>query len=156
MYKGGFQMNWTAKDLDTYLQQTEYIDTLLVPLVKVETDLDKMKNGASSTDFLMNLTMFIETQFKGRMVLVPPFSYTPSVDLAQMGRTWSEDLSRMPFKHIFFLTTDPAWTSTELAGEVIWLPAIPLESMDAKLRQSILEDQLRQLVPKFSAAWAGQ
>ncbi|MFS0576750.1 DUF2487 family protein [Sporosarcina sp. 179-K 3D1 HS] len=149
-------MNWTAKDLDTYLQQVEYIDTLLVPLVKVETDLAKMKSAASSSDFLMHLTMFVESQFKGRMVLVPPFSYTPSVDMEQMGKAWGDDLSQMPFKHIFFLTTDPAWTSIELKGQVIWLPAIPLESMDAQLKQSILEDQFRQLVPKFTAAWSGQ
>ena len=31
-------MNWTAKDMDTYLQQKEYIDTLIVPLLKVETN----------------------------------------------------------------------------------------------------------------------
>ena len=30
-------MNWTAQDMDTYLQQKEYIDTLIVPLLKVET-----------------------------------------------------------------------------------------------------------------------
>ena len=27
-------MNWTAKDMDTYLQQKEYIDTLIVPSLK--------------------------------------------------------------------------------------------------------------------------
>ena len=30
-------MNWTAQDMDTYLQQKEYIDTLIVPLLKVDT-----------------------------------------------------------------------------------------------------------------------
>ena len=66
-------MNWTAKDMDTYLQQKEYIDTLIVPLLKLETDPEKMKNSASSSEFLMHLTAFIETQFKGRMMLMPPF-----------------------------------------------------------------------------------
>ena len=27
-------MNWTAKDMDTYLQQKEYIDTLLCRFLK--------------------------------------------------------------------------------------------------------------------------
>lgn len=149
-------MNWTAKDIDTYLQQVEYIDTLLVPLVKMESDLEKLKTVASSSDFLMHLTNFIESQFKGRMVLAPPFSYTPSIEMEQAGKQWAEDLAKLPFKHIFFLTTDPAWTSMELGVQVLWLPAIPLESMDQKLRQTILEDQLRQVIPKFTAAWSGQ
>ena len=34
-----------------------------------------------------------------------------------------------------------------MEGEVIWLPSIPLESMDPSLRQTIIEDQLRQVLP---------
>ena len=35
-------------------------------------------------------------------------------------------------------------------GQVIWLPSIPLESMDQQLRQTIIEDQLRQVLPQFT------
>ena len=54
-------MNWNAKDMDTYLQQKEYIDTLVVPLLKLETESRKYENSSSSTEFLMHLTTFIET-----------------------------------------------------------------------------------------------
>ena len=37
---------------------------------------------------------------------------------------------------------------------VIWIPSIPLESMDQKMKNSILEDQLRQLIPIFAKRWA--
>ncbi len=37
---------------------------------------------------------------------------------------------------------------------MIWLPAIPLESMDASVKKSILEDQLRQVIPMLSTKWA--
>ena len=127
-------MNWTAKDMDTYLQQKEYIDTLIVPLLKVETEPENMKNSASSSEFLMHLTTFIETQFKGRMMLMPPFAYTQSMDLQEMAATLSRDISVSTFKHVFFLTTDSAWTSIEMDGEVIWLPSIPLESMDPSIK----------------------
>ncbi|WP_342512206.1 DUF2487 family protein [Sporosarcina sp. FSL K6-1522] len=149
-------MNWTAKDMDTYLQQKEYIDTLIVPLLKVETEPDKLKNGASSSDFLMHLTTFIETQFKGRMMLMPPFTYTASMNLTDMAKLLSQDLSATSFKHVFYLTTDSAWTSIDMTGEVVWLPSIPLESMDAQLRQTIIEDQLRQVLPRFTEKWAQQ
>ncbi|MBO0586572.1 DUF2487 family protein [Sporosarcina sp. E16_8] len=149
-------MNWTAQDMDTYLQQIEYIDTLIVPLLKVETTPGDMKRSASSSEFLMHLTMFIETQFKGRMMLMPPFAYTTSTDLTEMAATLSRDLSVAPFKHVFFLTTDSAWTSIKVDGEVIWLPSIPLENMDPQLRKTIIEDQLRQALPRFMEKWSEQ
>lgn len=149
-------MNWTAQDMDTYLQQKEYIDTLIVPLLKVETVLGVMKSSASSSEFLMHLTTFIETQFKGRMMLMPPFAYTTSTDLTEMAATLSRDLSESPFKHVFFLTTDSAWTSIKVDGEMIWLPSIPLENMEPQLRKTIIEDQLRQALPRFTEKWSGQ
>lgn len=139
--------------MDTYLQQQDYIDTLLVPLLKIDTHRERMKSSSSETEFLMHLTNFIETQFKGRMMLMPPFSYTQSTDLQSMAQTLSEDLNLMPFKHIFYLTTDSEWKSVEIAGEVIWLPALPLESMDKQLKQSIIEDQLRQVLPQLTKKW---
>ena len=102
----------------------------------------------------MHLTAFIESQFKGRIMLLPPFSYTGTTKLEEMSATILRDLEKMPFKHIFFLTTDSAWTSVEVSGEVIWLPSIPLESMDKQLRQSIIEDQLKQVLPRFTKKWS--
>lgn len=149
-------MNWTAKDMDTYMQQKEYIDTLIVPLLKVETAPEKMKNSASSSEFLMHLTTYMEMQFKGRMMLMPPIAYTQSTDLEEMSRNLVRDMALASFKHLFYITTDSAWTSVEMEGEVIWLPSIPLESMDASLRKTIMEDQLRQILPRLTEKWAQQ
>lgn len=147
-------MNWNAKDMDTYIQQKEYIDTLIVPLLKLETIPERMKSSSSSTEFLMYLTTFIETQFKGRIMLLPPVSYTQSTDLVEMGNIISGDLQKMQFKHVFYITTDPTWNTVEMIGEVIWLPPIPLENMDKQLKQSIIEDQLKQVLPKFTFKWS--
>ncbi|MDW0111615.1 DUF2487 family protein [Sporosarcina saromensis] len=149
-------MNWTGKDMDTYLQQKEYIDTLVVPLVKVQLNMDNMKTSASSTEFVMQLSSLIEMQFKGRMMFSPPFSYTASTDLAKMAETTLSDFRRTSFKHVFFLTTDHEWNEMDLPGQVLWMPSIPLESMEPSLRNSILEDQLRQLLPKFTEQWSKQ
>ena len=147
-------MNWNAKDLDTYLGQKEYIDTLLIPLLKIETSAEQLKGSASSTEFLMHLSTFIETQFKGRMMVLPPFTYTQSTALQEMGEILDKDLQQMDFKHVFYLTTDREWTGVTVQGEVIWIPSIPLESMDKKLRQTIIEDQLRQVLPVLTKKWA--
>lgn len=150
----GFVMNWTVSDIDTYIQQKDYIDTLLVPLLKIETNSSNLKSGTSSAEFLMHLSTFIETQFKGRMMLMPPFSYTPTTNLDMMAETMSNDLINIGFKHIFYITTDSGWTSGPLAENMLWLPAIPIESMDKSLRQSILEDQLKQVIPRLSKKWS--
>ncbi|GKV55426.1 hypothetical protein NCCP2222_13730 [Sporosarcina sp. NCCP-2222] len=147
-------MNWTGKDMDTYLLQKEYIDTLVIPLIKVEPALEKMKMSASAAEFTMLLSSMIETQFKGRMMFAPPFSYTASTGISELKTELLNSFKESPFKHIFFLTTDPAWVSSDDNGQVIWLPSIPLESMDVQLRQTILEDQLRQVLPKFTEKWA--
>lgn len=147
-------MNWTSKDMSTYLVQKEYIDTLVIPLVKVDMKMDNMKTSASSTEFVMHLASLIETQFKGRMMFTPPFAYTAATDLQQMAQTTFQEFYDTTFKHVFFLTTDHAWTSLELPGQVIWMPSIPLENMEASLRQSILEDQLRQALPIFTEQWS--
>lgn len=145
-------MNWNANDMDTYLQQKEYIDTILVPLLKLDTNPENMKSSSSSAEFLMHLSTFIETQFKGRIMLLPPFTYTQSTELEVFAETLQNDIELMGFKHAFYLTTDSKWTSSKLE-DVIWLPSIPLESMDKQLRQKIIEDQLRQVLPLLTQKW---
>lgn len=140
--------------MSTYLQQKEYIDTLVIPLVKVETNMDNIKTSASSTEFVMHLASLIETQFKGRMMFVPPVVYTSKTDRTHMAQTTLQEFTDTSFKHVFYLTTDHAWSEIKLEGQVIWMPSIPLESMEASLRQSILEDQLRQILPKFTEQWS--
>ncbi|WP_194841004.1 DUF2487 family protein [Sporosarcina cascadiensis] len=149
-------MNWIPKDVDTYISQKEYIDTVVVPLIAVDTKPETMKNSASSSEFLMNLSKFIEKQFKGRMMFLPPVSYTQSTDIQQLADTLSGDLKKSSFPHIFYLTTDPKWTSVSTDEKVIWLPSIPLETMDDHLRQTIMEDQLRQVLTHFMDKWNGQ
>lgn len=146
-------MNWVPRDIDTYTQQRDYIDSVVVPLVKIDPRLESMKTSASSSEFLMNLSMFIEKQFKGRMMFLPPVGYTPSANLEQMANTLSDDLAQSPFKHVFYLTTDSNWTSVEVQGTLIWLPAIPIETMDESLRHSIMEDQLRKVLEYFTEEW---
>lgn len=146
-------MNWNASDMNLFLQQKEYIDTLVIPLIKVETHEERMKSSASSTDFLMNLVDYIELQFKGRIMVSPPFAYSPSMELQQFGDVLAEDFSHSSFKHVFYLTTDADWTTIPIKGKVLWLPAIPIEHMDDRLKQSILEDQLKQLLPQLTEEW---
>lgn len=147
-------MKWTPHDIDTYLQQHMYIDTIIIPLLKVDLSIDSMKNSASAHDFLMHMMTYVETQFKGRLMVAPLFSYTAHTDLHEMAIQIETSLTNAAFKHCFFFTSDPAWNTVEMGGTLIWVPSIPLDHMDSSLKQTILEDQLRQILPILTEKWS--
>lgn len=146
-------MYWNGKDLNIFLQQKEYIDTAIVPLTKLDGSSEGIKQSASATEFLLSLTNFIEQQFKGRIVMLPPMLYSAKMPHQQLIESVSEELKAAGFKYIFFLTSDHMWTAYQEQHEIIWLPSIPLESMDQRMKTAVLEDQLRQIIPIFSQKW---
>lgn len=147
-------MHFTGKDMDQYVQQKEYVDTAVVPLVQLDLSIGGLKPSASASDYLQSLTNLLEKQFKGRILLFPPLSYGKNSDRSRMAAEISDELSNTAFKHVFYVTTDPEWRSLEEAGNVIWLPAIPTENMDQSFKLSVMEDQLRQVLPVFIKEWS--
>lgn len=146
-------MYWNGKDIEIFTAQKEFIDTAIVPLTKLSGALDQIKQSASSAEFLMSLTAFVEQQFKGRIVMLPPLLYTAAMNQADLLGKIHEELQVAGFKYIFFMTTDHSWTSLNDLYDLLWLPSIPLESMDQKMKQAVLGDQLRQIIPILSQKW---
>ena len=141
-------------DIEQFLQNKQFIDTAVVPLVGLDFDEAKIRHSGSQAEYLMSLTAFIEQQFKGRLLLMPPFTYL-EVQKEQVDLNFMENyIKKCGFKHIFFLTCDSHWANNKGQQQVIWLPAIPLESMDKAVRQRILEDQLKQVIPFFTSEWS--
>jgi Protein of unknown function (DUF2487). len=94
-------MFWTSKDIDEFLKQKEFIDTALVPLVILEGKDLGIKQSASGAEFLMSLTNFIEQQFKGRIVLTSPITYTASMSKEDIITAIYDELVAAGFKYIF-------------------------------------------------------
>lgn len=147
-------MYFNANDVTSFMAQKEFIDTAIVPLVSIDLTSEKIKQSGAEADFLLSLTSFIEQQFKGRLLLLPPFSYSTIMKNEELPQLLESQLHSAGFKHVFFITCDHFWTNIGDVVNVIWLPAIPLESMDKGVKNSILEDQLRQVIPTFSTKWA--
>ena len=147
-------MYFNANDVTSFMEQKEFIDTAIVPLVSIDLTSEKIKQSGAEADFLLSLTSFVEQQFKGRLLLLPPFSYSTILKNEEMPQQLESQLHNAGFKHVFFITCDHFWTNIGDVVNVIWLPAIPLESMDKGVKNSILEDQLRQVIPTFSTKWA--
>lgn len=147
-------MHFTGKDMDQYVQQKEYVDTAVVPLVQLDLSVNALKSSASASDYLQSLTNLLEKQFKGRILLFPPLSYSKTADRSRIASEISKELGNTAFKHVFYVTTDPEWRTIENAPNVIWLPAIPTENMDQSFKLSVMEDQLRQVLPVFLKEWS--
>ncbi|WP_409301370.1 YpiF family protein [Peribacillus sp. SCS-155] len=149
-------MRWTPKEIDAFNQAKEYIDTIMIPLIPVSIDQD-MKQSASIHNFINILTMSVEQQFRGRILLMPQLSYlssSPVEDKLGLVRSWKQEASG--FKHVLFITSDIEWKRHEgvLGGSLLWIPSMPLEHLADDQARTLVNDQVRQLSDVFSKMWS--
>lgn len=150
-------MKWVSKDIETYLTAKEYVDTAVIPLYTVSFGND-LKQSASSAEFITLLTNYLERQFTGRLLLVPPFTYLKNdnpEDIIQQLKKWEDNIEKNEFKHIFYITSESDWKMYEnqLSGSLIWLPALPLEHLSDSQKVSMIESQVKQLLGLFTQKW---
>ena len=147
-------MHFIGKDMAQYLEQQEYVDTAVLPLLEMDLSPAGIKRSAGASEYLQTLTALLEKQFKGRILLFPPVSYTKKADRQRIAAELSAEMEAAGFKHVFYLTTDVEWRTAEELKNMLWLPAIPIEDMDRSFKQSVMEDQLRQVLPLFIKEWS--
>ncbi|MCS0672232.1 YpiF family protein [Cytobacillus firmus] len=150
-------MKWVSQDIEMFLKEKQYVDTAVLPLLPVSFG-DDIKQSVAMTEFISLLSVQLERQFRGRLIMLPGYAYLKSAGedslLSGLG-DWEAELKAQGFKHIFHLTSDSMWKSLEerLEGGLIWLPSLPLEHMDENYRNSILDDQVKQLLNLFVQKW---
>ncbi|MEK4699197.1 DUF2487 family protein [Solibacillus sp. FSL R7-0668] len=147
-------MIYKVSDVEQFQTQKQFIDTAIVPLVQLDFSEIGMKQTSSASEYLMSLTTFIEQQLHGRLMLLPPFSYTKLTKSSETAISIEKELKEAGFKSVLFVTCDHEWSDLKEQLNILWLPAIPLESMDKTVKQRILEDQLKQVLPVLTSVWA--
>jgi hypothetical protein len=150
-------MKWMTTDVDLYLQSTEYVDTVIVPLIPISIG-KQMKNVVLFGEFITILSNEIERQFKGRVFLLPPYTYlTDNVLEEEFTRLekWRESIKEKGFKHVLFLTSDEVWKrfESELGSSLILVQSVPLEHVESKYKQQIITDEVQAIVPLILKAW---
>jgi hypothetical protein len=150
-------MKWVSKDIETYSTAKEYVDTAVIPIYSVSFG-NEMKQSASNAEFITLLTTYLERQFTGRLLLVPPFTYLKSdnqEDILQQLKKWEENIEKSEFKHIFYITTEIDWKNfeKELTGSLIWLPSLPLEHLNDSQKITMVESQVKQILSLFTQKW---
>lgn len=152
-------MEWKGKDIEVYLKEKSYIDTAIVPLIPV-TFGSHMKQIVEKGEFAQLLSLHLERQFKGRMLIVPPFTYLH--DLANSEKVplinkWVKQMKEHEMKYIFLLTSDESWRNLaeELSASLLFAASVPLEHLDGQYKQSIIENQVTQLMNEIVQGWQG-
>jgi hypothetical protein len=149
-------MKWTPADIEKFEKSPEYVDTAVVPLFPISF-ANGMKETASMTEFTGLLTSQLERQLQGRILLIPGFSYLKDsrLDVVEQLKLWETELLDKQFNHVFYVTSDYDWKQqeAEFQGTLLWIPSLPLQHMDEKARQSVMEDQIRQLMNLFIQKW---
>ncbi|MFF2497759.1 YpiF family protein [Peribacillus sp. NPDC058075] len=151
-------MKWTAKDLDMYMQSKEYVDTVLIPLVPLSFR-GQMKQTGSMNEFLTFLSLEIEKQMKGRILLLPTFHYlSDELDKVERLKRWANEVKENNFEHVFFLTSDFEWKKEEreLENNLVWIPAIPLEGLEIEQAREMIHQQVIQILDIFSYNWKNE
>ncbi|WP_088007558.1 DUF2487 family protein [Indiicoccus explosivorum] len=146
-------MLFAGREINQYIEQKEYIDTAVVPLIELDLGAGGIRQSSAAAEYMISLTSLLERQFKGRLLLLPPVSYPKNSDRAEIGSAIRKELESSGIKHVFYMTSDVKWRSEEDLDRLLWLPAVPVEHMDPKFRQSVMEDQLRQVLPLVLEAW---
>lgn len=150
-------MRWNSQEIDQYKQSKQYVDTVVLPLYPISFEED-MKQAAIMSEFIQLLTMQLEKQLKGRLLLLPGFIYLNnqnSKNQLVLLHQWDQLLTDEHFKHLFYVTSDSYWKSLEskLAGKLIWLPSLPLENLEEHIKTSLIEEQVKQLLQLFFLKW---
>ena len=150
-------MKWMTKDVDMFLKEKDYVDTALIPMIPFNFK-ENTKSTAAMAEYISALTGEMERQFKGRLMLLPPFAYLQSTDIQDYKSEvakWTSHLSMQGFKHIFLMTSDSEWRKVEeeLQSTLLWLPALPLENLDEEYKRQIIQEQVKQLIPLFIEKW---
>ncbi|MBY6035705.1 YpiF family protein [Fictibacillus nanhaiensis] len=151
-------MKWKTSDGDVFLKSGEYVDSLLIPLTPVNFKQD-FKSSVAMGEYTELLCTEIERQLHGRLFLAPNFTYVMGEDkdipIQQLTSFLEHVTNSGHFKHIFLVSSDVYWKEFEhtTKGQLIWVPALPLESMDENYKFEVVKEQVKPLFQLIFNEW---
>ena len=148
-------MIWIEKDLKQVIENKEFIDTVLVPLTPIsfnEQDV-KLANQVEDLGILLNE---LERQYRGRVIVTPPFSYLINEsNKVERLNEWGNMFRENGMKNIFFVTCDFEWKGleTDFTDNIMWIPSLDLASFDMMTQKTIVSKHIEHLITIFSKKW---
>jgi hypothetical protein len=149
-------MKWRSTDIDLYNQAAEYVDTAIVPLIPISWGAQK-KNIILKGEFPQLISEELERQLKGRVVLLPPFTYLESerdADVLNRIAAWSDELQEGDMPYPVFITSDARWSGAEgFQDRLVNIPPVPLEHMDEEYQKEIVSEQVKHILQIVTKKW---
>jgi hypothetical protein len=154
--KGVATMKWHTKDVDEYFHAKEYVDTAIIPLLPIQWN-DELKSSVAMGEFISLISEGLERQLRGRVFLLPSFSYMKKEDRSKILpnlKAIETELKENGIKHIIYITSDSDWKRLEEnLKTLIWLPTLPLQHVKQENKLSILEEQVKEVMKLVMEEW---
>lgn len=146
-------MNWTVKDIQLYEQAKEYVDTAIIPLIPLSFG-SNMQNTVQKGEFISIFAEALEREYRGRLLLFPPFTYMIG-QKTEEGRLkeWTDLAKQNGMRHIVYITSDYEWKQNSLEGNLFWLPAISINQLDDKAKREVIGSQIREIMSVLTEKW---
>ncbi|PEY71980.1 hypothetical protein CN355_17640 [Bacillus thuringiensis] len=149
-------MKWIVKDVEQFEQAREYVDTGVIPLLSISA-AKEMKMVVEQGEFIELLSMELEREYKGRVLLLPAFTYLVESQKNEKGRLqeWTNHLRSEDFKHIAYVTSDFSWKEDikELQGDLFWFPSLALEQFSDQAKREVIHAHIKNIMVMLEEKW---
>ncbi|PEB52617.1 hypothetical protein CON65_07750 [Bacillus pseudomycoides] len=149
-------MKWAVKDAEQFVQAREYVDTGIIPLLSISV-AKEMKMAVEQGEFIEALSMELEREYKGRVLLLPAFTYLVEKQQEEKDRLqeWTNHLQEQGVKHIAYVTSDFSWKEAidTLTGQLFWLPALSLEQFSDQAKREVIHAHVKNIMEKLTEKW---
>ncbi|KFN03669.1 DUF2487 family protein [Bacillus clarus] len=149
-------MKWAVKDVEQFEQAREYVDTGIIPLLSISA-AKEMKTVVEQGEFIEELSMELEREYKGRVLLLPAFTYLAESQKKEKIRLqeWTNHLQDQGLKHIAYVTSDFSWKedALELEGDLFWLPALSLGQFSEQAKREVIHAHIKNIMGLLTEKW---
>ncbi|EEK74111.1 Hypothetical cytosolic protein [Bacillus mycoides] len=152
-------MKWIVKDVEQFEQAREYVDTGIIPLLSISA-AKGMKMVVEQGEFIEALSMELEREYKGRVLLLPAFTYLVESQKNEKDRLqeWTDHLQRQGFKHIAYVTSDFSWKEDmrDVQGDLFWFPSLSLEQFSDQAKREVIRAHIKNIMEMLEERWIKQ
>ncbi|ABY42693.1 YpiF family protein [Bacillus mycoides] len=149
-------MKWIVKDVEQFEQAREYVDTGIIPLLSISA-AKEMKMVVEQGEFIEALSMELEREYKGRVLLLPAFTYLVESQKNEKDRLqeWTDHLKRQGFKHIAYVTSDFSWKEDmrDVQGDLFWFPSLSLEQFSDQAKREVIRAHIKNIMEMVEERW---
>ncbi len=139
-------------DAKDYLQSKDYIDTAVIPLINIQMG-SQLKIAAERGEFTQLLADELERQLKGRVYLLPAYTYVDRNENTVQGLKDLQEEVKSDFQHVVLLTADDHWSSEESLGKMIVATSVPLEHLNDSIKRKILDERTAEILNVLLQLW---